>query len=274
MGALFGILTSFAIGAGDLFGRRVILASSALTAAVTLQIVGILTSVASLGVVASTWDAGELGLGALSGLGLGTGMGCYFGGLYRSSSTVVAPVVATLSAVIPFLYAITTGESATALAVAGAVVALAGLLLITTGGAHARNVAVGLRWALFSGLGYGFGLSVLVETTEESGVWPAVGQRLVAFSLLALVALLLRTPLIPPTSVRWAAVFGGIAIGMSTVLLLFGLQANPVPAIVAASMFPAVTVTVGWWVYGDGVSRVQALGIGVVLVGLAGVVSG
>ena len=52
-----------------------------------------------------------------------------------------------------------------------------------------------------------------------------------------------------------------------------GVQADPTPAVVTASMFPAVTVAVGRAFYGDTVSRKQLLGLFVVLIGVGTVVA-
>ena len=54
---------------------------------------------------------------------------------------------------------------------------------------------------------------------------------------------------------------------------LLGVQADATPAVVTASMFPAVTVVVGRFVYHDMVTRRQLLGIVVVLAGVSAVVA-
>ena len=59
--------------------------------------------------------------------------------------------------------------------------------------------------------------------------------------------------------------------GLSTVFFLIGVQADPTSAVVMASLFPAVTVVVGRFVYGDVVLRRQIVGIAVVLIGVIGV---
>ena len=124
MGAIFGSLTALSIGLSDLFGRRVVLASSVMTAASVMQLVAVGASVLTLGLIGSEYRADDVVVGALSGLGLGTGLACYYGGLSRSGSTIVSPLVATLSALIPFVYTIVVGATPTALALGGAAVAV------------------------------------------------------------------------------------------------------------------------------------------------------
>jgi len=189
MGALFGALAALCIGASDLFGRRAVAARGAVATAMAMQAVATLASLATVLVISSTFDPRDVAIGAVSGAGLGVGLACYLGGLARSTATVVSPIVATLSAVVPLTYAVARGAPLSVWSALGAVVAIGGLLLITAGGGRIAHVAVGTKWAIASGLGYGLGLSVVIEASEASGAWPAVGQRAAAMVLMVVVAL-------------------------------------------------------------------------------------
>ncbi|HCB37752.1 MAG TPA: hypothetical protein DEP66_06045, partial [Acidimicrobiaceae bacterium] len=52
----------------------------------------------------------------------------------------------------------------------------------------------GLFWTLVSGVAYGVGLSVLIDTTAASGTWPIVGQRVAGCALMFAVVSVLRLP--------------------------------------------------------------------------------
>ena len=67
---------------------------------------------------------------------------------------------------------------------------------------------------------------------------------------------------------------GGIFAGLSTVFFLIGLESDPTATVVAASLFPVVTVVVGRLVYGDDVIGRQIAGIGLVVLGVIGVAVG
>lgn len=276
MGALFGSISALLIGFADLFGRRVVGASSATTAAATMQFVAVFSALGSMVLVASSFGWRDLVIGALSGLGMGAGLALYYGGIARSSSTVVAPLVGVMSAVIPYGYTLATGARPSPLALGGAVVAFAGLAIITAGKPMGRTafVRTGLTWGFASGLGYGFGLSVIIGASSASGAWPAVSQRIVAFLLMVVVARGVSVPVIPPKGLRLSAVTAGVLAGLTTIFFLLGVQTDAPPAVVTASMFPAASVAIGRFVYRDPVTRMQAVGIGVVLLGVAGVVGG
>lgn len=213
MGIVYGALTALSIGLADLFGRRAVNARGPIVAGAIVQSVAILTSFAAVGLVASEFVWSDIVIGLASGIGLGVGLWGYFSGLERSSSTVVAPVVATMSAVLPYAYAVIRGAAPTALAVVGAGVALVGLVVITLGGGRTDAMAAGLRFGAVSGLGYGFGLSVVIEATDASGAWPSVGQRIAAFALMVVIASRLQIDVRPPAGLRLVATAGGVSSG-------------------------------------------------------------
>jgi drug/metabolite transporter (DMT)-like permease len=268
VGIVYGLLTSLSIGAADFFGRRVANARGPVVTGVSMQFVAIFASIVSLAIVPSSFSVGALAIGAVSGFGLGVGLWGYFGGLQRSSSAVVAPLVATLSAVVPYLYAIVRGSTPAPLAVGGAAVAIVGLVLITLGGGRVAHLRSGLLWGLVSGLGYGIGLSVVIEASDASGSWPAVGQRLAACSLMLAAAARLRVDPRPPAGLRLVALAAGSVAGLSTIFYLLGVEVDATSTVVTASLFPAVSVIVGRVVYADDVGRRQVVGLIVVLAGV------
>ena len=271
VGIIYGALTSLSIGLSDLFGRRIVNAKGPIVAGAAMQFVAIITSLVAVVLVSGRFIVGDVIIGLASGIGIGVGLWGYFSGLQRSSSAVVAPLVATMSAVIPYVYAVVRGASPALLAVVGAAVALGGLIVITLGGGRTESMAAGLKWGLVSGSGYGFGLSIVIETAEASGAWPSVGQRVSAFILMVALASRTRLDPRPPPGLRVAAVAAGVMAGLSTIFFLFGVQVDATSTVVTASLFPAVSVVVGRLVYGDDVAQRQILGIAIVLLGVIGV---
>lgn len=273
MGALFGSLAALSIGLSDLFGRFVVNRRGPVVASVVVQAVGVLPSLAMLGLLASEFLAVDAMIGLASGVGLGLGLWAYLSGLAMSTAAVVSPIVATMSAVIPFAYALVRGAAASVWAVAAAAVAIGGLVLISASGrGRVANVAVGVRWSVISGFGYGFGLSVIIDASAESGAWPAVAQRIGALGFMVVVALRAKGGL-PLFGVRLAGVAAGTFAALAAVWYLLGVQADPTPAVVTTSMFPAVTVVVGRLVFRDDVVARQWVGLAIVLVGVTGVVA-
>ena len=274
MGALFGSLSALFIGMSDLFNRRVAGVANVVAIAITVQFVAVFVAFGSTFVVDSTFSTRDFALGALGGLGMAVGLGSYYGGVTRSSATVIAPTVGTLGAIIPFFYTVATGSRPSTLAWAGACIAFGGLLLITVSGGAVRGLRSGLMWGILSGCGYGFALSAIISASSESGSWPAVGQRLTAFTLSVGFAIATKTLVVPPRAVRPAMVAGGTMSGMASVTFLVGATSNATAAVITQSMFPAIAVLIGWLYYSDTVSRRQLVGLTAAIVGVAAVAAG
>jgi drug/metabolite transporter (DMT)-like permease len=274
MGAFWGSLAAIGIGMSELFGRRVVNAAGAVTGALVMQIIGMFTALVSVLFFASEFATDDMAWGALSGFGMASGLGCYFSGVKRSSAAVVSPTVATLAAVIPFVYTIIRGSDVSGISIIGAAIAFVGLGIIAAGTGDAVGLRSGVSWGVVSGVSYGLGLSVLVEVSDEAGVWPAVSQRLVGTVVLGVAALLTKSLLWPPRGERLNGLGAGVFAGLSSVFALIGLAIDAPPTVVTQSMFPVVSVVVGFWYFGDPVARRQVAGIALVLVGIIGVVAG
>lgn len=273
MGALLGLLTSFSITSTEIFSRRITNEIGPIVATSIVSLVAAVTTVVVALVTDGTIIARDMVLGGLSGICFGIGMATYFEGLRVSSSAVMGPTVASLSALIPFGWAAVTDGVPPLLGGLGAAAAVIGLLLVTMGGAAASNVGGGLPFGLASGTGYGIGTSLLIDVSDSAGGWPLVSQRIVAFALIAGFALTRRRPLLPPGRYLIEGSVAGTVSGTSSVLLLAGLAANPAAASITATMFPAWSVAAGRLLFKDSVSRTQILGLAVVIGGTIAIVA-
>lgn len=271
MAAALGLLAAFLIGTSDLFGRRLVLASSAVTAGATLHVFATVFLLGVATVSGSPFDLVELGWGGLSGIGLGIGMGGYYSGLVGSTATVVAPTVAALSALLPFGYTAFRGANVSPAQVVGACVVVCGLVLVTGGSASREHLRAGVPWGVLSGLGYFLGAIGFVEVADADGWWPTVGQRAAAATLLLLVAAVLGIKPIPPSNQWRNGMIAGVITGTTSLLYLASLGFNPTIGVVAISAFPAFTVLIGRTFFGDQVRPWQAAGIALVIAGVAAV---
>lgn len=267
-------MAALGIGGADLFGRRVVNASGVITASIIMQVVGLVSAGGAALIVASEFTWIDMGWGLLSGVGLAIGLASYYAGITRSSSTIVSPIVATLSSVIPYIYTLVRGSTASTVAAAGAAVAFVGLAIVALGSVDRTYVRAGVLWGVLSGLGYAFGVAVMVEVADASGAFPAVAQRVSASVVLITLGLVTGVALWPPQGYRVSGSIAGLFTGLTAAFYLIGFSVDAPPTVVTGSMFPIVTVLVGFVFFGDSVSRRQFGGIGLVLAGVAAVVGG
>lgn len=273
MALLLGLIAAVFIGLSDIGGRRVSVASSPATAATASNVFGGIAALAATGLLGGALTNADTIRGLVSGLGLGTGLMLYYVALPRVGATLAAPILGTLTAVIPYTYAVVTGTVPSGLAFLGAGLALAGIIVITTGSAQrrVRFDLAGLGFAVAAGLAYAAGIIAVIDVSDEAGTWPAVFQKVSALGLSVAYCAYRSLPTMPPRGTRRDAIKSGVAAGLASCAYVSGLAADPTPAIVTASMFPAFSVAVGRGFFGDAISRRQLAGIVCALAGITAV---
>ena len=232
---------------------------------------------------------GAVGWAAASGVCGASGLVAFYAGFATAPISVVAPVAALVSTLLPVGVAIAGGERPTGSMVAGGLVCLVAIVLVSMppdgrpadGSRAADDPNEGGHGAAASrlrGLGYGaaagagFGLFFLcLKNAGQSGVlWPVAVSRtagtLVAFGI----ALATRTrPWRRDGTAAIALVSGAVdaAANVCYVLAtragLFGL------AVVVTSLYPGMTVLLARWVLGERMRWLQRAGL---LLAAAGVV--
>jgi drug/metabolite transporter (DMT)-like permease len=274
IGALFGIGAAVLIGFSDLFGRRVTLQSSAITSASSMQAFGAISVLVSLIFWPGVFNGQDLALGALSGAGFALGLCCYYLGLTRASSAIVAPLAAVLATLVPFGWAVVRSIEISTLSLGGVAVALCGLVAVTAGRRPAGSTKTGIKFGLLSGLGYGFGQAVLLDVASTSGPIAIAGQRVIAFALMLPLAILTKNRTIAPRGCKGVAVAAGVCAGGASVAFFQGLRFDPIATVIGISLFPVFTVLVGRIRYDDSITKRQLFGIVLAIIGTVGVVAG
>jgi drug/metabolite transporter (DMT)-like permease len=281
--ALLGLLVAFAFGSGDFFGGRA--AREASTVAVLF--VGQVVAVAGAFVVASAVGAdvapADVGYGVAAGVTNGAGLGLLYHGLAHARVSVVAPLTAVVAALVPVTWALARGERPGGVVLAGAACAVvAGALVAREPAVEAYGGAgrvPGVPVALAAGALLGTSLVFFAETSEASGFWPVVAARgatlLAVTVVLAVMAVAAAGVAFPAgTGLRLALAAGALDLAATTLLLVSVRRGLLVVVAPLAALAPAFTV--GWarLVFGEPIARVQAIGLGLGLVGLVLVAAG
>ena len=221
-------------------------------------------------VVAVAWrgdmDWRSFGLGVLAGVGGGAGLAAFYRALSLGTMSVVSPLVAC-GAVVPFGIALATGERPAAIALAGAVAALAGAVLASPERARAVVLAVVAAGALglfvyFLGLG----------SREGDALSTLVGARVGSLSLLVCGAMVLRAPLVVPRASVAAVAAVGVADVSANALFAFASGHGLLSLVaVLGSLYPVVTVLLAHVLLGERLTRRQQAGVAVALAGVAAI---
>ena len=222
---------------------------------------------------------GGLAWAAAGGVTGAAGLVAFYAGFASAPMSVVAPVSALTSTVLPVGVAIAGGERPTVGVVVGAVACLAAIVLVSMESGNRSGTSSRLR-----GLGYGvlagasFGLFFLfLKYAGHSGVlWPVTVQR-VTGSVLALLALAV-TGIRPPwrggdgdsRRLLWIALVSGAVDATANVCYILATRAGEFGlAVVLTSLYPGATVLLARFVLRERMRAVQQIGL---LLAAAGIV--
>jgi drug/metabolite transporter (DMT)-like permease len=269
-GALgFGLLSALIWGAADFCGGLATRRARPFSVVLVAEISGALL----LLLVALVW---RQPLPRLEGLawsaaaGLAGAMGLL--GLYTALSSghmgIVAPISAVVAAIVPIVAGALLEGLPDAAQIAGFAVALAAVWLLSSGGGHSVSGRE-LRRALLAGLGFGFYFVLIDRADPASSFWNLTFARSFAASVLLVLLLAIRHPLLPPRDVLPLNILNGSLDAGGNLFFVLAAQAGRLDvASVLASLYPGVTVALAWLVLGERLSRPQALGVVAALVAI------
>jgi drug/metabolite transporter (DMT)-like permease len=288
----------FALAAAALFGSADFLggvASRRVRAASVLLIstpAGVVVILAAALLTGAPFQAGGLGWALAAGAVGGAGMIILYGGLAAGPMSVVAPVSALASTVVPVAAALAMGERASASVYAGAALCLVAIVLVSmeggrgAGGSGARPVtrpgpgparfrvaARGLGYGAASGLAFGVFFLFIRNAGASSVLWPVCLARVAGTMVILAAAAWLGTRPPSPGAGRWvlpAAAGAGVLDATANVCYLLAARAGMFGiAVVITSLYPGITVLLARVTLGERTRAVQRIGLVLAAAGVA-----
>ncbi|MFI0354322.1 EamA family transporter [Actinomadura sp. 9N407] len=283
---------ALAYGVADFLGGAVARKSSALRALAWCVPVGFVVVLIAALLIGGrpTWPSLAWGFGA--GLAGGIGLITFYRALARGPMSVVAPVSALASAVLPVGVGLFRGERLDATVLAGVLLCLAAIGLVSmekdaeAGDGEARGPG---RWfdsgplmAGISGVCFGIFFTLLETAGDQGGLWPLVAARtgnLVVIGAALLVVIRMRGAIPgPPISGRvligLALLSGALDASANGLYFVAAQQGMLSLAAVLTSLYPAITVLLARIAYSERLRAVQRLGLAVAVAGVALVTMG
>jgi drug/metabolite transporter (DMT)-like permease len=210
--------------------------------------------------------SGALGAGAIALL---------YRGLAIGTMGVVSPITAVLAAGVPVLFGVARGERPAVAALAGIVLALVAVVLVSaapSAGAprrDSRRLPPGIAEAVGAGFAFGGLFIGLAQTHAAAGLVPLAAARAASVALLAGVALV-RPGAARPARSALPLIAAGGALDMSANILYVLAAHRGLLAIVAVltSLYPAGTVTLAAVVLRERLGRLQWAGVAAALAGV------
>ena len=206
--------------------------------------------------------------GAAGGIGGFVGLSLFYYALAKGSMTVVAPLAAVVSAVLPVGAGLLLGDRPSLIAYIGIVVAVAGIALVTgaVGTAHAPTKLAIVGVATLAGCGFGWMFVCLDRTSEDSGMWPLLAARIASISIAATIIFVRHMardradkPAIRVTSIAlWAGLFDMGA----NVLFVFANRHGMLSLVsVITALYPVSTIVLALRLDHEKANRSQFIGM-------------
>jgi drug/metabolite transporter (DMT)-like permease len=187
---------------------------------------------------------------------------------------------------VPVLVAVALGERPGPVAVAGILLGLVAIVLVSqqtvaegsslVGGSAGSTgrLPAGVGIALVSGVAIGLFLLSLSRTRAEAGMWPILASRATSVTLFGLAAGATRRSLRLP-GVMILTLACGVIDMAANALYLVAARAGPLSVVVTlTSLYPASTVLLARVVLGERLNLRQVAGVACALAAIALIVSG
>jgi drug/metabolite transporter (DMT)-like permease len=266
---LLALGASLAWGVSDFVGPLISRTLGMLRVLFWAQVGGLL----AIGLAVAIRGAGPAGWQVLFAVGASVGgmlgLFAYYRGIEQGAISVVAPI-AGVSAIVPVIYGIATGDSPSALQFAGVACALLGVALASIEHHEGtRRVAAGAGLALLAACGFGFYFPWMHAAGKVDFWWASLVFRIVALLLVSAIVVQQRTEL--KLSRRDLAIVFAIGIGDTVGNALFAASSGKglvSLTAVLASLYPVVTVVLAASLLRERVAPLQRAGIALTLAGV------
>lgn len=202
---------------------------------------------------------------AIAGIGSGAGSAFFYRGLTTGAMSVVAPITAAGSTIVPVVAgAVTSGRQPELLAWIGIVLALPGIWLISGGTAHTSFRAPGVTDAIIAGLSWGSMLAAIGVIGRTAGLWPVLTAQPVAVLTTIVLAAAFGASAIPRKRDSWLGLVAGLLAGIAQASFVFSARNGPLSiSAVLVSLYPAVTVMLAIALLRERLHRSQIAGLAI-----------
>ncbi len=262
MVSLLALASSVVWGTSDFFAglasrRHPAVVVVGWTQGLALVVVSTIVSIRWQHFTLETWPLWSVAAG-LAGM---VGLICFYSALSAGTMGVVAPI-ASLGVVVPVVLGVASGETPSAWAWVGMLVAVIGVTLASgpelSGEVGPRPVLL----ASVAAVAFGLALFCLDRGARESALLTLWGMRLTSVSILVVAALVVRSV----GTVRPREIPGLLAIGCGDLAanFLFGIASSRGQVSIASvlgSLYPVATIILARIVIGERLRRIQQVGV-------------
>jgi drug/metabolite transporter (DMT)-like permease len=266
------LASALLIGGSDFLGGVLARRTSPVRVAALGQLVSFALAIpAALAVGATRVTGVDAGWSVLSGVTVAAGLALFYSGMRHGLISIVAPTAAVTSVTVPVVYALVRGERPGAAALAGFVLALVAVTIVSMAPGDVRaprreSVTGVVGLSIAAGVLFGVFFISFSRTSDDAGLWPVAISRGTSAGICLLLLLVTLRELGAGPVVRFVLPIGALETA-AAVLLLLALQRGPVAiASVLASLYPVTTVLLAAGLLQERLARLQYAGVLLALV--------
>lgn len=277
MAVLLALASAITYGAADFLGGLASKRNPVYQVTFLSQVIGsVLFALVVLAFESEEPTASAFAWGAAAGIAGSTGVTFLYRGLSIGRMSVVAPITAVEAAAIPVVAGVAFGERPSALSMAGVVLALIAIALVSSAADPERPESrrSGLRTpgvvdALAAGLCFAAFFILLERAGDDAGMWPLIGSRAASFVLLGILVVVTRSTLRPERGTLGTITGAGVADVLANGFYLASTRYGLLSLVaVLTSLYPASTVLLARVVLKERMSSNQLVGLGVAVAGV------
>jgi drug/metabolite transporter (DMT)-like permease len=270
VGVLLALSSAITFGSSDFYGGLATRRSN------QYQVLAIATFVGIIVMAALAWLFGEglpgpgvllwAGLGGISGA---LGLAALYYGLSRGNAAIVSPVSGVVSASLPVIFGAFTAGLPNQFQLAGFILALPGIWLVTLSPESKREIArSGFLLGLLSGIAFGL-FFIFIGQIEKGAIFTPLAVAKAASWVVAMVMLGVTHNRLPSFKANPLAVFSGVIDPLANAMYLLATHFTRLDvAAVLTSLYPAGTVFLSRLIIKEQITRPQWMGVGLCLVAI------
>jgi drug/metabolite transporter (DMT)-like permease len=263
--SLLGFSAALSWGAGDFTSGTISRRIGAIRGTLYVEIIGLILLAGAVLVFPSPtlplsdwlWCAAGGAIGSL-------GMVVFNHALTKGPMSSTAPVSALTATALPVVVGIWMNGLPGIATIIGFILAMVSIWLISQTGRNREVIQpkIDLRLPLIAGLGFGLYFICIHEGSTQATLWPMVISRLSGSITLFIFALFTKQMKFPPKPLLGLVLLNTLLdIGGNAFYILAGQFGRMDVAVVLSSLYPGVTVVLGWLVLHETINRWQWTGI-------------
>lgn len=191
----------------------------------------------------------------------GFSLAIFYRALAQGQMGLTAPIAALMGAAIPTLADVAMEGAPSRWTIAGFMLAILAIWLITRPEEQASGRPAGVAMAALAGVGFA-AFYLCIHQASGSPVWVAAISRIGSFTATAIAVVVTRASLkLPPSGIVLGAVAGSFDISASALFIFANQHGRFDEAVVITSLYPAVTVLLARFVLKEHFSRWKFVGL-------------